>query len=128
MALPLLDPLCDLTRVSLSGAGSRVAFTCLTALLGFIAACFLVTAGFAGLLRVIGLPLTTLVFALLFAVFALIARLIGRRVSARHTARILAAKNRTAADIALAAALSSQSRLLIPIAAFLVAFGLAQRA
>ena len=127
MALPLLDPLHALTRVALSGAGSRAAFTCLTALLCFIAACFLVTAGFAGLLRVIGLPLTALVFALLFAACALTAYLVGRGVSARHTAKILAAKNRATADVAMAAALSSQARPLLPIAAFLAAFVLARR-
>lgn len=127
MALPLLDPLRDLTRVALSGAGSRATFTCLTALLGFIAVCFLVTAGFASLLRLFGLPLTALAFAILFAAFALAVYLIGRGVSARHTARILAAKNRATADIALAAVLSSQARPLLPIAAFLAAFVLTRR-
>ena len=117
MALPLLDPLRDLTRVALSGAGSRATFTCLTALLGF----------FAGLLPLIGLPLTALVFACLFAAFALSVYLVGRGVSARHTAKILEAKNRATADIALAAALSSQARPLLPIAAFLAAFVLARR-
>ena len=127
MALPLLDPLRDLTRVALSGAGSRATFTCLTALLGFIAVCFLVTAGFAGLLPLIGLPLTALVFACLFAAFALTVHLVGRGVSARHTAKVLAPKNRATADVAMAAALSSQARPLLPIAAFLAAFVLARR-
>lgn len=127
MALPLLDPLRDLTRVALSGAGSRATFTCLTALLGFIAVCFLATAGFASLLRLIGLPLTALVFALLFAAFALTVYLVGRGASARYTAKILVAKNRATADIALTAALSSQAQPLLPIAAFLAAFVLARR-
>lgn len=127
MPLPLLDPLRDLTRVALGGAGLRAGFACLTALLGFIAACFLVTAGFAGLLRVIGLPLTAFVFALLFSALALTAFLVGRGVSARHASRVQVARNRATADIALAAALSSQARPLLPIAALLAAFFLARR-
>ncbi|MCD9150108.1 hypothetical protein [Pseudophaeobacter flagellatus] len=53
------------------------------------------------------MPLTALVFALLFAAFALTVYLVGRGASARYTAKILVAKNRATADIALTAALSS---------------------
>lgn len=127
MPLPLWDPLRDVTRVALRGAGLRAAFTFLTALLSFVAACFLVTAGFVSLLQVIGLPLTALVFAILFAALALTAHLVGRALSARHAARILTAKNRASADIALAVVLSRKARPLLPIAAFIAAFSLTRR-
>lgn len=127
MVLPLWGPLCDLSRAALSGAGLRAISTCITILLSLIAAGFLVAAGFAGLMRAVGFPVTAFIFAILFAALALISHLIGREVSARQTARVLAATSRVKTDVALAAVLARSARPLLPIAAFLAAFTLARR-
>ena len=127
MALPLWDPLRDLARAALGGAGIRVAAGIATGLLALTATGFLVSAGLVLLMREIGFPAAALVFAALFALLALIVYLFARRASARQAARVRAARTRARSDIALAATLSRSARPLLPLAAFLAAFVLARR-
>ena len=127
MALPLWDPFRDLVRAVFSDAGTRIAAAIATALLAVVATGFLVSAGFATLMRVIGFPWTALAFASLFALLALAAHLFGRVLAARRAARVMAARTRAETDIALATALARSARPLLPLAAFLAAFVLARR-
>jgi hypothetical protein len=127
MALPLWDPLRDLVGIAVRGAGIRATLAIATALLAIVATAFLVSAGFVVLMREVGVPVAAMAFAALFAVLALAMHLAGRAVSARRAARTMTARNRVETDIALAAVLARSARPLLPIAAFLAAFVLAQR-
>ncbi|SEO14596.1 hypothetical protein SAMN04490248_1028 [Salinihabitans flavidus] len=127
MALPLWDPLRDLARAVVNGAGIRAATAIATALLAIVAIGFLVSAGLVALMGWIGFPAAALVFAVLFALLALAVYLLGRAASARTAARVRAARSRTESDIALATALARSARPLLPLAAFLAAFVLARR-
>lgn len=127
MALPLWDPLRDLARAAVGGAGIRAATAFATALLAIVATAFLVSAGVVVLMRAVGFPVAAMIFAALFAVLALAVHFWGRAVSARQAARNMAARNRVETDIAHAALLARSARPLLPIAAFVSAFVLAWR-
>ena len=127
MVLPLWDPLRDLARAALGGAGIRVAAAIATGFLALTATGFLVSAGLVLLMREIGFPAAALVFAAFFALLALAVYLFARAASARQAARVRAAQTRARSDIALATSLSRSARPLLPLAAFLAAFVLARR-
>jgi len=130
MAMPLIAPLRDLLAAHVGDAAGRIVTTTAALVLAVVAVAFLVAAGFAALAAAIGFQPAALVFAALFAVFALAAYLVGRRLSAKRAAEIAAVRNRAAADIALATALTRSARPLAPlapVAAFLAAFLLARR-
>lgn len=130
MAMPLLAPLRDLLAAHAGDAAGRIVTTTAALALAVAAVAFLVAAGFVALTAEIGFVAAALVFAALFALLALAIYLVGRRRTAMRAAEIAAARNRAAADIALAATLARSARPLAPLAplaAFVAAFLLARR-
>jgi len=108
-------------------AAGRAAATAATVFLVVVAVAFLVAAGLVALTAKTGFTVAALVFAAVFAVLAIAVYFVGRVLSARRAAKILAARNRAAADIALTTALARSARPLAPLAAFVAAFVLARR-
>jgi membrane protein implicated in regulation of membrane protease activity len=127
MALPLLGPLRDLLAAYAGGVAGRAATTIATVFLAVVATAFVVAAGLVELTARTGFPVAALVFAALFAVLALAVYRFGRARSARRAARMAAAQRSAEADMALATGLARSARPLLPLAAFLAAFVLAQR-
>jgi len=127
MEVPLLTPLREFVSARTGVATVRVAATTLTAALGLVSALLLLASGLAALTDRFGFPVAALVGAAFVAILALAAHLVGRALVARRMARVLEARCRTEANIALALALTRSARPLLPLAAFLVAFFLTRR-
>jgi Na+/melibiose symporter-like transporter len=98
-----------------------------TAALVVLAALLLLASGLAALTDRFGFPVAALLGAILVAMLAFAIHLIGRALVARRKARVVEARSRTEADIALAIALTRSARPLLPLVAFLAAFILARR-
>jgi hypothetical protein len=127
MMLPFLDPLRGLVAARVELVVDRAANALATGLLAAMAVGLLVSAGLVALSRAIGFPAAALVFAALFALLALAAHLLGRSRAARRSALLAAARGRTEADIVVARELARLARPILPLAAFLSVFVLAQR-
>lgn len=127
MALALLGPLADLARSSLRDAGNRATAGLAKIVLLVLAVGLLLSAGLVGLSQLVGYPVAALVCAVVLALLALAVHLLGRARSVRQTQQIALARERAAADIALAGTLARAAVPLVPLAALAVAFALARR-
>jgi hypothetical protein len=131
MALPLWDPLCAAARSAVNDARDRALTALVTAVLGVLAAGLMVSAGLVALSRVIGFPLAGGLLGVALALLALAVHLSGGARARRRAERIAQANDRARADLAQAAALAGTlaraARPILPVAAFLAAFLLAQR-
>ncbi|MET4129792.1 hypothetical protein [Roseovarius sp. MBR-6] len=125
--LPLLAPLRDFLVARTGAAAVRAAMAAVTAALVVLAALLLLASGLAALTDRFGFPVAALLGAILVAMLAFAMHLIGRALVARRKARVVEARSRTEADIALAIALTRSARPLLPLVAFLAAFILARR-
>lgn len=127
MGLPILTPLRDLLGAQSSGAAERAVVLIATAVLAMVGVSLAVAAGLVALSAAIGFPLAALVFAAGFTGLSWGVHMMGRAQAARRATQIAAARQRAAADLAVATVLGQSVLPFLPLAAFAAAFFFARR-